>query len=329
MSNTPARFLMALDLVTTGTGPQIEALGAVRAAHMTRVRSVTEDKNVVAVGISEKEVNGKSTGELAVCFYVETKLSPKRLDATRAVPQVINLPGDKAVFTDVKEIGVLRLEASVKDKPIQSGFSVAHVKTTAGTVGAVVKRDGKLFILSNSHVLALSGKGKVGDQIVYPGPADGGTVPANLVGSLASFVAFDTSGAFVNRVDAALAEIDQTRLSGINFGIHKAVTPLRTILPKRGMKISKAGRTSGKTSGEVIDVNFRFVLQYPGVGGVGYIDQVLCSRYTEPGDSGSLVVDTVTGKIVGLHFAGANGGSVFNPIRPVADALKFKFVSKP
>ena len=41
----------------------------------------------------------------------------------------------------------------------------------------------------------------------------------------------------------------------------------------------------------------------------------------------AIVVDTESGKIVGLHFAGADGGSVFSPIQPVMSALKFKFVT--
>jgi hypothetical protein len=150
-------------------------------------------------------------------------------------------------------------------------------------------------------------------------------VPADLVASLAFVHPFDTSGAFVNRVDAALAEITAARLPDVSLAIAKAGKPLGTVLPKRDMKVVKVGRTTGQTTGKVIDVNFRFVLTYPGVGKVAYIDQVLCSRYTDGGDSGSVVVDSGSGKLVGLHFAGANGGSVFNPIRSVMAALKFRF----
>ncbi|WP_428422818.1 hypothetical protein [Methylibium sp.] len=326
MANTSATLLKALDLLTRAPEPEIEALGAVRRSHISRVRSITEDKNVVAVGISEKESDGERTGELSVCFYVRKKIAPSKVKASHALPPVLNVPGDKAVFTDVKEIGELAPEVAKKGKPLQSGFSVGHVRSTAGTLGAIVKRDGKLFLLSNSHVLARSGKGKPGDQIVYPGPADGGAIPANLVATLTHFNPFDTTGAMINRVDAALAEIDASRLGALVFDIHKATAPLGVIKPKRGMTVAKAGRTTGKTTGEVIDVNFRFALQYPGVAGkVGYLDQVLCTRYTDGGDSGSIVVDTESGKIVGLHFAGANGGSVFNPIHPVMSALKFKF----
>lgn len=329
MADTPASLLKALDLVTLPSEAQIEALGSVRRSHISRVRAATEDRNVVAVGISEKESEGKRTGELSVCFYVRKKLTQSKLKASSSFPPVLNMPDGKAVFTDVKEIGALVPEVARRSTPLQSGFSIGHVESTAGTLGAIVKRGGKLFVLSNSHVLAQSGKAKAGDPIIYPGPADGGVLPANLAATLTHFSPFDTTGALVNRIDAALAEIDASRLGELVFDIHKVATTLGIIKPKRGMTVVKAGRTTGKTTGEIIDINFRFVLQYPGVAGkVGYLDQVLCSRYTKGGDSGSIVVDTDTGKIVGLHFAGANGGSVFNPIQPVMTDLKFKFTAE-
>jgi len=327
MPASESALLQALDLVTLGSGPQLEALGPVRSSHFSRIRSVASNKNIVGVGISEKLVEGKDTGEATVCFYVKKKLPPSRVNGENLVPQAISLPGNKAVFTDVKEIGPLRLEVTSKATPLQSGFSIGHIKVTAGTLGAIVRRGGKLHVLSNAHVLAMSGKAKAGDPIVYPGVADGGAVPANLAATLTAFVPFDTSGALVNRVDAAIAEIVSDRLAAVNLAIHKAGVPLGTAVAKRNMKLAKFGRTTGKTTGRVIDVNFRFTLNYPGVGPVGYIDQVLCTRYTDGGDSGSIVVDVDTGKIVGLHFAGADGGSVFNPIRPVMKALGFRFVS--
>ena len=69
-------------------------------------------------------------------------------------------------------------------------------------------------------------------------------------------------------------------------------------------------------------------MDYDEVGGVGFVDQVLCTRYTKPGDSGSLVLDKESGKAVGLHFAGANGGSVFSPIDDVLEALGVTLVTK-
>ncbi|CAN5685998.1 hypothetical protein BH09PSE5_BH09PSE5_38910 [soil metagenome] len=333
MAVSESKLLQALDLVTLGGGAEIQALGTVRGAHFARLRSVAADSNVVGVGISEKLVDGAQTGEATVCFYVRKKRSRNQVAGDAMVPQAINLPGDTAVFTDVKEIGALRLEAttirrtSARPPALQSGLSVGHIDLTAGTLGAIVKGKGKLHLLSNSHVLAMSGLAAVGDPIVYPGVADGGAMPGSLAARLTEFVPFDTSGALVNRVDAAIAEIVSERPGKPKLAIYRATMPLRTAVPKRDMKVAKFGRTTGKTQGRVIDVNFRFTIGYPGVGSVGYVDQVLCTRYTDGGDSGSIVVDTATGHIVGLHFAGADGGSVFNPIRPVMKALGISFVS--
>ena len=87
------------------------------------------------------------------------------------------------------------------------------------------------------------------------------------------------------------------------------------------MKIVKVGRTTGKTFGVIHDVHFRFAFTYEGVGRVGFRDQVLCTRYSAPGDSGSLVLDRKSKRAVGLHFASAPQGSVFSPIDAVLEAL--------
>ena len=217
------------------------------------------------------------------------------------------VPDGSAVFTDVKQIGKLLPQANIRKSPIRSGYSVGHRRITAGTLGAIVKKGRKYFLLSNSHVLALSGKGKIGDKVVYPGPDDGGKLPADLVATLSAFVPFQVGGDFVNRVDAALAEIVEKRLDDLDFSILDAKKTLATIAPARGMTVAKRGRTTGDTESTVEDVNFRAIIEYDDVGKVGFLDQAFCRRYTGPGDSGAIVVDKKSGKIVGLHFAGASG----------------------
>lgn len=330
MAATQRKLLQALDYITMGSGPQIEALGSVRTSHFRKATHAAEDDNVVAIGISEKFVENRASGELALCFYVKKKRPPTRVSADKAIPSVINMPGDEAVFTDVKELGEVVPEMALpqrKKKPIQSGFSVGHFKITAGTVGAIVRKGGRYHILSNSHVLADSGKGSAGDAVLYPGPDDGGTLAHSQVARLAAFVPFDKGGSYGNQMDAALAEIDEEQVLNLDLAIHRAAYPLKIAVAKRGMTVVKSGRTTGKSEGNVLDVNFRVLLTYPGVGKIGFLDQILCTRYTDGGDSGSLVVDKGTGKIVGLHFAGANNGSVFNPIGVVKKALGFRFVA--
>lgn len=332
-SDTPRPLLDALDAVTAPRPRSAASIAGpfatAESLHLRRVRTTFEDKNIVAVGISEKQTARKPTGELSLCFYVEKKLSTRRLSRDQLIPPVVAAPQGKAVFTDVKEIGRVRPEAAPlkRLKPIVSGYSIAHPNAGAGTVGAIVRKGKKYFVLSNSHVLADAGLATVGDDILYPGSLDGGK-PTNIAGTLARFIRFKVGGDFRNRVDAALCAIDRSRLDDLDFEIFGLNGSPRIIAPRRGMKVTKRGRTTGETSGQrITDVNFRVVIHYDGVGPVGFLDQVLCERYSRPGDSGSVVCDEESGAILGLHFAGAKGGSVFTPMALVVDALDFRFAT--
>lgn len=331
-------LLKTLDLLTTSPKAEIETLGSGAPTRVNRARNIIDQDNIVAVGISEKVSENTSTGLLAITFYVDKKKPIKKLSAEEVIPPALLLDvSSQPVPTDVIAIGRPKLEAKapwVKRKPIQPGNSIGHVKVTAGTLGAIVKKNGQYYLLSNSHVLARSGKAKKGDKILFPGKADGGTPNADVIGELADFVAFQVGGEMINRSDCAIALPLPERLADLVSDIKILGVPKGIIKPKRGMKVTKAGRTTHVTKGEIKDVNFRMTLPYPdGVGTVGFLDQVFCSRYSDGGDSGSLVLEVESKKAVGLHFAGypdAHGvqGSVFNPIKDVLDPLGVKLVTK-
>jgi hypothetical protein len=250
-----------------------------------------------------------------------------QLNAAEAVPPAVDPalnPGGAAIPTDVIVLGKIRLDATL----ITPGDSIGHVKVTAGTLGALVRNKGKLALLSNSHVLARSGKAKRGEAILSPAKDDGGKAPRDVVARLLKFKKFVTGGAFVNTADCAIATPVAERLKDCRSVIPGVGVPTGKIVPKRGMKIVIVGRTSGKSTGTIEDVHFRFVFNYEGIGKVGFTDQVLCTRYSSPGDSGSLVVDRATKRAVGLHFAGAPNGSVFCPIGNVLKALDITLVTK-
>lgn len=339
-----------LDLLTTASEPVLESVAfmveasaktpmkrramtaaSARSHETESMRRIVKTKNVVAVGISEKITKGKRTGKLALTFYVERKISPEELGASEAVPPTVPgvLTGSEAIPTDVIVLGKIRPQINAIKNPLQPGNSIGHVDASAGTLGAVVTKNGSFHILSNSHVLALSGSAKKGDAIIYPGIADGGTKQNDVVAKLSGFKKFILSSDYVNRVDCAIAKPTAARLADLVSEIKGLSFPNGTIKPARGMKVIKVGRTTGKTTGEVRDVHFRFTLDFEGeIGEVGFLDQVLCTRYTDDGDSGSLVIDKATGRAVGLHFAGADGGSVFNPIDDVLKALRVELVTK-
>ena len=131
---------------------------------------------------------------------------------------------------------------------------------------------------------------------------------------------------FDNQVDAAIARVrrrDWVVTQIRELGVAPAASDESI---RRGMQIKKVGRTTGYTTGVVQDVHFRTALTYSRPSGVrtrrvGFRDQVLCSRYSDAGDSGATVLNR-SNRVIGLHFAGAAAGSVFNRIQHVLRLLR-------
>ncbi|MFA5952626.1 MAG: hypothetical protein WC807_20385 [Hyphomicrobium sp.] len=329
MTATPKALLIALDRLTAPVGaaalfaPQM--LSPMAARHVERVRSVFDDPNIVGAGIAPKVSDGEDLGELSLVFYVREKRPRADVEPAAMIPPVVEGGGGKAVFTDVVEIGDVVPELNFGQPPLRCGFSVSHVKGTAGTLGALVFKRRKLYILSNSHVLAQSGLANAGDAIIYPGPSDDGADPEDVVARLDTFTPFEVDAGFVNAADAALAEVLEPHAGTAVPELFGAHLPLKIANPVRGMRVIKRGRTTGDTESVVRDVDFRIFVAYPEVGQVGFAGQVRCDRYTDGGDSGALVIEKESGSIVGLHFAGSGASSIFTPIRTVMKALRFRF----
>jgi hypothetical protein len=96
------------------------------------------------------------------------------------------------------------------------------------------------------------------------------------------------------------------------------------------MRVHKVGRTTDYTCGVVLDIHHKMRLpyRYGNKGGTrlaGFRDQVLCSRFTSAGDSGSLVLNPQH-RVVGLHFAGSESASIFNRIQHVLKILQIEIV---
>lgn len=312
----------ALELVRNPRMKIPKLLNVLETAQIERVRKIVQHRNVVGIGIAEKEIGKRKrgTGELSLCFYVVKKYAKPK----HPIPPVLSVGNRVAVFTDVQEIGKIRPHINKLRSPILSGYSIGNGDAT-GTLGAIVKKGNGYFFLSSSHVLAKSGNGTIGDPVIYPGPADLDGKPPQNVANLSNFVIFEKTG-IVNRVDAALAKVDEESVHNLNFSLYNASRPLGIIDAEIGMRISMRGRTSGNSEGRVKSTTFSYTLKYPGVGDIGFIDQVGCSPYAEDGDSGALVIDQTTGKIVGLHCGGSPSFSFFNPISEVTKALNFRFI---
>lgn len=299
-------------------------------------------QNVVGIGVGAKYVNGKETKTQCIRFYVAAKIHRDALAANTLLPSEIDgLPTDVIV---TGRFHMLNTAANnkLKRRPIRPGTSVGfqipppnHNFVMAGTLGAVVNKNGRRFILSNNHVLAENGVVALGAAIFQPGlldggSLDGGSVATDQVAKLTRFITVKGTGR--NKVDCAIAEI----LPGIpvnprhmpSVGKLSSTTP---IAAADNMLVMKTGRTTGHTRGKVIDTSADVNVGFNDKNGndiVGtFADQIIIVGTPSPGgfstngDSGSLIIDRSTKRATGLLFAGSNTHTVANHIADVLAAL--------
>ncbi len=156
----------------------------IRAVQNEHKASLFAKGNVVSVGIGLKIVNNQETDEVCITVGVINKIPLDQLTVRDIIPKTL---GD--CKTDVIEMGAIRaLENTGRLRPAPGGISIGHKDITAGTLGCLVTKNDTTFILSNNHVLANSNNGEIGDAILQPGPADGGTGNTDRIGTLAEFV---------------------------------------------------------------------------------------------------------------------------------------------
>jgi hypothetical protein len=216
---------------------------------------------------------------------------------------------------------------------LKSGASIAHHRSSAGTLGGFVvdNQNGAMMLLTNWHVAAEGGV--PGDAILQPGPYDGGVHPNDQVATLSRSV-IDKRG------DAAVATLTGSRsfaldalASGIKIGGHRTV--------EVGDTLEKSGRTTGVTRGRVTRQGVYFITYSIGRVGVqgfrieplekGNPDNIEISA---PGDSGAFWYDPKTGAAVGLHFAGettplaADEHAIACNVDTVLKALDVRMASK-
>lgn len=221
-------------------------------------------------------------------------------------------------------------------RPLRPGVSIAHVDVTAGTLGAFVTVDGAVHALSNYHVLAGSPRARAGDVVLQPGPADGGTAPADRVGTLAATVPLAPGR--VATVDAAVALLDDPGVDP-TYPVGLVTT---TAVAVGGEEVAKIGRTTAVTRGRVSAIELDEVVVGYGeeLGELRFDDQIEVEStgtgpFSRGGDSGSLVY-RADGVALGLLFAGSETGgdngtglTYVNPIDAVLTALGARLLGSP
>jgi hypothetical protein len=314
-------------------------------------RELHKKPNVLATGIGYKFVQGKSTGELALICSVDVKRPKQKLSASDLIPSSI-----QDIPTDVNPTGIITAlqPPTGRFRPAPGGVSIGHVNITAGTLGCLVRRDGKLYILSNNHVLANSNDAAPGDAILQPGPYDGGQLPQDRIALLTEFVTIQFgegaapcpigSGAAGilnalaaltgsktrlkvtrplaqdNLADCAIAEpITASDVKNEILGVGAITGTAEGAL---GMAVKKSGRTTGLTTGTIDQLDVTVQVSYGSNKIATFVDQLLAGgNMSQGGDSGSAVL-TEDNKLVGLLFAGSNSTTIMNRIQNVFQALQ-------
>lgn len=234
--------------------------------------------NVTSCGIGRRMRAGRPTGELCIQCTVETKLSPEQLNEVgiEMLPAQIEEEGAtldvdviQRTFVPHYQVDVDRATAALIEgdqessgdlprrerlDPIAPGCSIANVKVTAGTFGAIVfdQRTGRPLVLSNWHVLN-GPSGQIGDPIVQPGPRDDGNVDGNEIGRLLrSHLGF--AG------DCAVATLEGREFDPSVIELN--VVPSRTAVVNLGDHVVKSGRTTGVTYGIVTRVGVTARIDY-------------------------------------------------------------------
>ena len=304
--------------------------------------------NVVGIASGVKWSKGQPTGKAAVLVLVSQKLEESELDPDDVVPKEIDgVPTDVLAIgypyaggCDASDAGIQTLAKRVR--PAKGGYSVGHYQITAGTIatgvydilpGGTVSPPThgigippKSYILSNNHVLANSNDASIGDPILQPGPYDGGSAPADVIGNLSRFIPITFEpptprSQHNNLVDAAVAEVPFHDIDREVFWIGDIRGWRRKSKVAVGSSIKKTGRTTNFTVGRITAINATIDVGYGGGRVARFKNQFVSTALSAGGDSGSLVT-TLDNIAVGLLFAGSETATIINPIESVRSLLK-------
>ena len=328
---------------------RVRSAGARAVAASMTVRAMGGDATIFGVGARAADTLSQVQRSVALGvaphgrgYRLAIRLQRASL---RSSPMIEYLRNEAKGEVDMRMVG--RIDKRAKravppwyqrnTRPLLIGASIAHVKVTAGTIGAFVQRGQSIYVLSNNHVLANEDRSKTGDWIIQRADFDGGGHPADGVARLKHWVRMKNAG--VNFVDAALGAIkdgikhDPGRLRALVNGKDRNLAGLGPEFIDEGDYVYKVGRTTGPTKGRVTAFDLDNVVVNYDIGNLRFdgqieIEGVGKKPFSDGGDSGSLIVNSGM-EAVALLFAGSDIGGAndlgltfANPMHRVLKDLK-------
>lgn len=289
--------------------------------------------NVAGTGITHTIITGAGEGYHPIVF-----LETYNIDTIEAIAQSINgiysnnelhtLSGIPITFKVTGKWEILpscnctqKSGSGVfvsKYRPIKGGATIANSNVcnpssdlcpTGTLAGFPFDSNGRQVLLSNNHVLSMNFnppwyyKGSKGDSIIQPGFRDGGNTDTDVIATLENSIEIKMDGS-PNTVDAGYAiinngiQFNETDLCNTNISGKKSVEPII------GMKVKKAGRTTGCTTGTITALDVSGSVQYYPGGLAYFVDQVRIDLPLNSGDSGSLIVTENNEPVCLLYSSG-------------------------
>ena len=262
------------------------------------------DNDILGVAIGNKVKSGCVTNIKSITFLVKKKLPEARMMSAEVLPQEID-----GYATDVVEVGgeILPMNKK-KHRPVVGGISGMRQGLTACTLGMIVFKDGKPHALTNQHCVTSKelAESSIGEKWVQPSPVDGGGAQDS-IGIVANSNCLHENE--VNLIDSHIVPLEAPyELTVHGYGEY----PKKWVEPEIGMRFTKVGRTTGKTTGTITHVNATAIVRY----GDKYLKFCPCFfavqdnyNIVNGGDSGSVVL--CEEGVIGQVFAAGPNLAIF------------------
>lgn len=277
---------------------------------------------VTGIDIGVRDESEPVGDDLAVRVFVRGGGDPAVRVTADAIASQFQLP----VIVQQRVFFPLSLPDTAMYRPVAGGVSVCASRfvggghgISVGTLGGVartIRTPVPLTVgVSNHHVLCVDQNRSFGDEIIQPqpDPGTGHRLADDRIGALASWSFPEL--VYQGVADAAIFTLEKESFASVvDIGATTGTTAAR-----RMMQVTKRGRTSGQTFGWVSALGGSYQTDYPQLPTVGnpptverqlvnqiqvHIDFPLTMIFLESGDSGALLLESGTNRIVGLLYAG-------------------------
>jgi len=314
-----------VDVQVNAAIPEAHAM-AFRGAAGSRTDSALSNVHATGVGI-RGNVDTPGKDDFVIKVYVFDKTEERGVAADPLVTQTVD-----GVEVDVEHLPIQfafakraakRPQAGnpgqhqARRRPVPGGVEIGPLGGNfVGTLGCFVRRgpgnSGPLFILSNNHVLSDVNRFPLGTQHTQPFSSSS----ADVIAALSDFepIRFPAPGSQPrNVIDAAIASVTNPTQVVLGRMLNIPNYTPQLLAPRPGMAVTKAGRTTGVTTGTIRAIRVRGVQVNYGTRQnpiIATFDNAITitgaggAPFSNPGDSGSVILDQATGRPVALLFAG-------------------------